>query len=142
MKRVIFGMLLSAMSGVSNAGNLVIDNSSQISFSGYDRQSAAVMNFNFADNAGIGHTFNNSNIQQKTVDFAFLKGQTSRYGSFDYLLGFSDSYKGDADYDHFAVGVAFTSTAPVSEPQTYAMMLAGLGLLGVSMRRHKDEYFD
>jgi hypothetical protein len=29
--------------------------------------------------------------------------------------------------------------APVPEPETYAMMLAGLGLMGIMVRRRKNE---
>jgi len=52
-------------------------------------------------------------------------------------LGFNDSYRGDADYDDFVVGVNFVA-APVPEPQTYAMLLAGLGLIGFSARRRES----
>lgn len=42
-------------------------------------------------------------------------------------------------YDNELTGgeVAHLPTAPVPEPETYAMMLAGLGLLGVAARRRK-----
>jgi hypothetical protein len=80
---------------------------------------AGIVNFSFSDNAGLGHTFKNGDQQQKPFGFAILKGQTNQYGTFDYLLGFNDSYTGDADYDDFVVGVKFTSVAPVPEPQTY-----------------------
>jgi hypothetical protein len=33
----------------------------------------------------------------------------------------------------------YGSTAPIPEPETYAMMLAGLGLLGVMARRRKQK---
>ena len=123
MKRIIFGMLLSAACGVSYAGNLVIDNSSNISFIA---PSAGVVDFGLADNAGLGHVFSNDDKQQKPFGFATLKEQTNRYGTFDSLLGFNDSHVGDAGYGHFVVGVKFASVAPVSEPQTYAMMLIRL----------------
>jgi hypothetical protein len=32
--------------------------------------------------------------------------------------------------------------APVPEPETYVMVLAGLGLLGLSVRRRKNNMFD
>lgn len=34
------------------------------------------------------------------------------------------------------------SISPVPEPETYAMLLAGLGLIGFSIRRRKNETFD
>lgn len=94
--------------------------------------------FNFSDNAGLGHTFNNGDQQQNPFGFAILNGQTNKYGTFDYLLGFNDSYTGDADYDDFVVGIKFVSAVP--EPETYAMLLAGLGLIGFSARRRKNDY--
>jgi hypothetical protein len=36
-------------------------------------------------------------------------------------------------------GLVEVSMAPVPEPETYAMMLAGLGLLGVMTRRRKQK---
>lgn len=92
--------------------------------------------FSFSDNAGGGHTFANGAQQTQPLGFAILRGQTNKYGTFDYLLGFNDSYTGDADYDDFVVGVNFTSAVP--EPETYAMFLAGLGLIGFSARRRKN----
>lgn len=41
------------------------------------------------------------------------------------------------DYDNFSV-THIPSTAAVPEPETYAMMLAGLGLLGFAARRRKQ----
>jgi hypothetical protein len=106
---------------------------------------AGLLSFSFSDS--MGSTFANGQQQGKTLGFAILSGQTDKYGTFDYLLGFNDSFKGDADYDDFVVGVKFTSAtppvvAPVPEPQIYAMMLAGFGLLGLSARRRKSGNFD
>lgn len=41
---------------------------------------------------------------------------------------------------HFSPGdqIVITSTAPVPEPETYAMLLAGLGLLGLTARGRKQ----
>jgi hypothetical protein len=36
-------------------------------------------------------------------------------------------------------GVTYSALAPVPEPETYAMMLAGLGLMGFMVRRRKNE---
>ena len=108
---------------------------------------AGTVSFSFSDNEGSGHTFKNGDTQQNRFGYVIMKGQSNKYGVFDYILGFNDSYKGDADYDDFVVGVKFTSAsppvvAPIPEPQTYAMMLAGLGLLGFSARRRQYDNFD
>lgn len=58
--------------------------------------------------------------------------------TYSFVLGYNDS-AGSAnlgDWDDFTVGVNFASPAP--EPETYAMLVAGLGLLGwVGRRRNK-----
>ena len=59
-------------------------------------------------------------------------------GSYAYIIGFNDhagNNKSLGDWDDFVVGVIFVSAAPVPEPETYAMLLAGLGLLGAVARR-------
>ena len=55
-------------------------------------------------------------------------------GLFTYVLAFNDGAKVDADYDDHVVGLTL---APVPEPGTYAMMLAGLAGLGFIARRRK-----
>ncbi|MDO8990255.1 MAG: PEP-CTERM sorting domain-containing protein [Sideroxyarcus sp.] len=110
-----------------------------------------IVNFSFSDNQSASHVFSNRD-QGNPFGFVIMAGQSSTYsqfGRFDYLLGFNDSWVqgfsgntvGDADYDDFVVGVNFVS-APVPEPETYAMMFAGLGLLGLSVRRRKSHTFD
>jgi hypothetical protein len=203
MKHIIFGLLLSAIWGVSQAGSLVIDNTSRISFSGYDGRSttvtgpentgflgslaapsteiltatylgnasgyvdayrlgtggalldshnlgasisksvgAGLLSFSFSNNAGPAHTFWNGSQQQLPFVFAIMKGQTNKFGTFDYSLGFNDNFGGVADHDDFVIGASFANVAPVPEPRIYAMMLAGLGLIGFSVRSRKRQNFD
>lgn len=54
------------------------------------------------------------------------------------LVGFEDLY-GGGDLDFNDHKFSFTiSTAPIPEPETYALMLAGLGVLGFVARRRKN----
>jgi len=48
-----------------------------------------------------------------------------------YFLGFGNA--------SVVVDVALTPTSPVPEPQTYAMLLAGLGMLGFMGKRRKTQ---
>jgi hypothetical protein len=67
----------------------------------------------------------------------------------EYTLSFSSLTAGDhylqiLREDHgggtgFNINVTAELAAPVPEPETYAMMLAGLGLLGVMARRRKQK---
>jgi len=198
MKRSFFSILLTLIFGAAQAGVLEIQNSSAISFSGYDGQPKTItgaqnsgywgsliansagtffatylgnesgytnsysfgvggtlqesnslgstiskqvgpglLDFSFSDNAGGGHTFSNGQAQTNPFGFAILNGQTNQYGTFDYLLGFNDSYTGDADYDDYVVGVKFV-VAPVSEPKTWGILLSGLVFFAYSARRRTD----
>ena len=93
--------------------------------------------FSFYDSKGA--TFTNGSASSSTLGFAIMNGSSLSYGPFDYILGFNDSFRGDADYDDFVVGVRFVSAVP--EPETYAMLLAGLGLMGFTARRRKASPF-
>lgn len=61
-------------------------------------------------------------------------------GNYAFILGYNDSAGAATlgDWDDFVVGVNFVA-APIPEPETYAMMLAGLGLLGIAARRRKQK---
>jgi hypothetical protein len=61
------------------------------------------------------------------------RGVTFGANTFDYVLGYNDSYH-HADWDDLVIGV---NIAPIPEPETYAMLLAGLGLMGFVARRRK-----
>jgi hypothetical protein len=62
---------------------------------------------------------------------AYTKG-----GEFDYVLGFNDSWKYDSDYNDLVIGIKVSA---VPEPESYALLLAGLGIMGfVASRRRAD----
>jgi hypothetical protein len=63
-----------------------------------------------------------------SVPFTFQNGVTGLF------VGFEDiAFGGDKDFDD--VLVLFTNISAVPEPETYAMLLLGLGLIGVFSRR-------
>jgi hypothetical protein len=64
------------------------------------------------------------------------QGFTINGKTYQDLLIYNDPVKGgDYDYNDMVVGV---NISPVPEPQTYAMLLAGLGLIGFTARRRKQ----
>ena len=79
-------------------------------------------------------------------------GSGKLYGSFAYLGDEDYSYQTitlssdaifdlnaaiDARHTQWAIGGSFAPTAPIPEPETYALMLAGLGLVGWMAKRRK-----
>ncbi len=57
--------------------------------------------------------------------------------TFAYVIGYNDSGGNSVslgDWDDFVIGV---NVAAIPEPETYAMLLAGLGLMGFVARRRK-----
>jgi hypothetical protein len=79
----------------------------------------------------VGANSNNSRIGFLDVsEINFGDG-----GGFDYLILFNDNYS-DTDYNDMVVGVKAVQAIP--EPETYALMLAGLGVVGFMARRRRQ----
>jgi hypothetical protein len=100
--------------------------------------SIGAINFKFEGNTGL-YAINGlmSGWASGTSIGLIGKNMNVSGKSFDYVLGYNDS-AGAArlgDWDDFVIGVKFTPVSAVPEPETYAMMLAGLGLMGSIVRR-------
>jgi len=54
------------------------------------------------------------------------------------IVGFEDlRWGGDMNYDDFVILVSNVQSTPIPEPETWAMLLAGLGMVGVTARRRR-----
>jgi hypothetical protein len=99
---------------------------------------AGILNFSFGTSSpSTGSVVTNGSATDSNGTFAVFAGGSSGYR---YVLGFDD--RGaisngitDRDFDDMVIGV---SVSPVPEPGTYAMLLAGLGVMGFVMRRRLD----
>lgn len=94
------------------------------------------LDFGFRDGRGIdilnsmGATFTGAS----NPSFLILGSNVATSGQSSYLLGYNDSFTGDADFDDIVVRV---SVSPIPEPSTYALMLAGLAAVGFVARRRR-----
>lgn len=101
---------------------------------------AGLLNFTFSDltaGTSIGNGQNLGDFTSYAVLGSFNNGVFSPFtmgNTFDLILGFNDGLRVDADYDDMVVGLKVT---PVPEPETYALFLAGLGVLGFMQRRRR-----
>jgi hypothetical protein len=139
VKKLLLGIVISAVCGVAQAGLLEVVKPSVIAFSNSVGANSA--SFNFSNNVAASQTSKNGGAQKNSSGFSILKDQVNRNVTFDNVLSLNESNSGDADHDD-SVGKMRFVAAPVPEPETYVMVLAGLGLLGLSVRRRKNNMFD
>jgi hypothetical protein len=82
---------------------------------------------NYAVNGGAWSTYSSIGLIKDNY--------SGSLGSYDFIIGYNDSFSTHNDWDDMVIGVNFTAAVP--EPETYALLLAGLGLLGFAARRRK-----
>jgi hypothetical protein len=90
------------------------------------------------DDKTSGYTYYSGAASNNPDDFAHSVAFYNYYNG-KTLVGFEDLYDGgDKDFDDIVFLVSNVSRIPlVPEPETYAMMLAGLGVMGVMVRRRR-----
>ena len=71
-------------------------------------------------------------LVRRQPQFTHRTGLQAHGVGVDGVVGVARSF-----IDRYAPGVHWGVAAPVPEPETYAMLLAGLGLLGYAARRRK-----
>lgn len=119
--------------------NAFITNLTGTNFDGFRITLGNVLFANVGSVTGFGPaSFVGGNANAGWAGFSASNGTDIRFGnvfpedgdgSVDWLLNLSGLQAGDT----------FTITAAVPEPETYAMLLAGLGLMGFAARRRKQK---
>ena len=104
--------------------------------------SAGALNFAFADlfqGTTIGNGQNLGDFTSYAVLGSFAGAVFTPFtlgGAYDLILGFNDGLRVDSDYDDMVVGL---KVAAIPEPETYALLLAGLGAIGFLHRRRRTD---
>ena len=104
---------------------------------------AGPLTFTFADltqGQSVGNGGNDSSPYDSYVVLGTFSGSTftpyTDGGLYTFVLGFNDGLRVDSDYNDLVVGL---NQAPIPEPETYALLLAGICAVGfVARRRRKD----
>jgi hypothetical protein len=100
----------------------------------------------WATNALLGPTFADANGGQKTLAQWIADNSGSTLEVFSLEIGFGSGWNGifaggvdnvNATFGQTVVSSNFEVAQAVPEPATWAMMIAGFGLVGASMRRRK-----
>jgi PEP-CTERM motif len=90
---------------------------------------------NFGFQTGGTTTVKNGFAGNAEPTFGIFAGQRSGY---QYILGYNDAgANNDGDYDDMVIGVNVTAAIP--EPETYALLLAGLGAVAFVVRRRRQK---
>jgi hypothetical protein len=102
--------------------------------------SAGALNFTFADlfqGTAIGNGQNLGDFTSYAVLGSFAGSVFTPFtlgGAYDLILGFNDGLRVDSDYDDMVVGLKVVA---IPEPETYALLMAGLGAVGFVARRRR-----
>lgn len=98
--------------------------------------SSGLLNFSFE--GYTGNFAHNNGAWDANASFGLIKENYTKTGlgagHYDMIIGYNDTYTPHNDWDDMVIGV---NIAPIPEPETYAMLLAGLGLMGFVARRRK-----
>jgi hypothetical protein len=143
---VITFTYLGQESGYVNALHLGINNQNLYESNAVGTSISALVNnlgaidFRFFENTSPANYAVNGGYWAPNTSIG-LVGQNLTFAnnSYAFVLGYNDS-AGVArlgDWDDLVVGVNFVPTTPVPEPDTYAMLMAGLGILGWTARRKR-----
>ena len=103
---------------------------------------AGPLNFTFADvfmGTAIGNGQNLGDFTSYAVLGSFAGSVFTPFtlgGTYDLILGFNDGLRVDSDYDDMVVGL---KVAAIPEPETYALLMAGLGAVGFICQAAQEE---
>jgi hypothetical protein len=101
---------------------------------------AGPLNFTFTDvfmGTSIGNGQNLGDFTSYAVLGSFAGTVFTPFtlgGAYDLILGFNDGLRVDSDYDDIVVGLKVSA---IPEPETYALLVAGLGAVGFLVRRRR-----
>ena len=102
---------------------------------------AGALNFSFADLFTSTSVGNGGNPGSEFTSYAVLGTFNGAVftpatlgNTYDLIIGFNDGLRVDADYDDMVIGLKVTA---IPEPETYALLLAGLGAVGFIARRRQ-----
>ena len=104
---------------------------------------AGALNFTFADLFQGTTVGNGGNPGSDFTSYAVLGTFNGAVftpatlgGAYDLIIGFNDGLRVDADYDDMVVGLRVVA---IPEPESYALLLAGLGAVGFIARRRQRQ---
>jgi PEP-CTERM motif len=117
-----------------------LSNKGALNASVFGNVGAGALNFTFADlfaGTSVGNGGSLGDFTSYAVLGSFVGAVFTPFtagGAYDLVLGFNDGLRVDADYDDMVVGLKVNA---VPEPETYALMLAGLVAVGFIARRRQ-----